>query len=270
MTEIIRDYYIEHKTIFDQKFRLVLDSFDMEAIHKMRTTTKRLRGLFQLIEFLSTKKFKAKKQLKKIRILFKYAGKIREIQIEQLIVWEFEKKLNENYSDYLEYLLRKEHIEIARFLKHLPEIDRRESMLNHEEILAAIESINPEKLHKKANKFINSKTKSLQGLINKPSSNHTIHGSRTILKQLYYLYDVLIFISVKNDILNLPALKIRELEQEIGRWHDLVNSSIYLNSFSKTKHGKKIEKYKVLKKGVKKERDKLRKEIIAELRNIQF
>ncbi len=222
------------------------------------------------MNYLSTKKFKAKKQLKKIRILFKYAGKIREIQIEQLIVWEFEKKLNENYSDYLEYLLRKEHIEIARFLKHLPEIDRRESILNHEEILAAIESINPEKLHKKANKFINSKTKSLQELINKPSSNNTIHRSRTILKQLYYLYDVLTQVSGNKDIINLPLEKIRELEQKIGRWHDLVNSPIYLNAFLKTKHGKKIEKYKCLEKGLKIERDKMRKEIISELKNIQL
>lgn len=270
MTEIIRDYYIEHKTIFDQKFRLVLESFDMEAIHKMRTTTKRLRGLFQLIDYLSTKKFKAKKQLKKIRILFKYAGKIREIQIEQLIVWEFEKKLNENYSDYLEYLLRKEHIEIARFLKHLPEIDRRESILNHEEILAAIESIKPEKLHKKANKFINSKTKSLQELISKTSSNNTIHRSRTILKQLYYLYDVLTQISGNKDIINLPAEMIRESEQKIGRWHDLVNSPIYLNSFFKTKNGKKQEKYRLLRKSIKIERDKMRAEIVSNLRGLQL
>jgi CHAD domain-containing protein len=214
----------------------------MEAIHKMRTTTKRLRGLFQLIEYLSTTKFKAKKQLRRIRILFKYAGRIREVQIEQMVVWEFEKKLNENYSEYLEYLLRKEHIEIARFLKHLPEIDRRESILNHEEILATIESINPEKLQKKANKFINLKTKALKDLINKPASNKTIHSSRTILKQLYYLYNVLTEISGQKDILNLPEGKIRELEQKIGRWHDLVNTPNYLNAFLKTKSGKKQEK----------------------------
>jgi len=270
MTEIIRDYYIEHKTIFDQKFSLVLDSFDMEAIHKMRTTTKRLRGLFQLVEYLSVRKFKAKKQLKKIRILFKYAGKIREIQIEQLIIWEFEKKLNENYSDYLEYLLRREHIEIARFLKHLPEIDQRENILNHEEILEAIESINPEKLQKKANKFIKSKTKSLKELISKPASNNTIHRSRTILKQIYYLYDVLISLSGKKDIINLPDEKIRELEQKIGAWHDLVNSPYYLNAFFKTNNGKKLEKYGLLKKSIKKERDKLRAEIVSELRNLNL
>jgi len=270
MTEIIRDYYIEHKTIFEEKFSMVLESFDMEAIHKMRTTTKRLRGLFQLIEYLSTNKFKAKKQLKKIRVLFKYAGNIREIQIEQLIVWDFEQRLNENYSEYLEYLLRREHLEIARFLKHLPNIDQRESILNHDEILAAIESINISKLQKKANKFINSKTKTLKSLISKPSSNNTIHRSRTILKQLYYLYEVLVSLSGRNDILNLPVESIRELEQKIGTWHDLVNSAIYLSAFTKTKYGEKSEKYELLKKSIKKERDLMRKEIISELRNLQF
>jgi len=188
MEDLIKAYYIEHKTVFDEKFKIVLDSFNEEAIHKMRTSTKRLRGFFQLLQYLSTNDFKAKRQLKKIRVLFKYAGAIREIQIEQLLAWEFEKKLNENFTEYLEYLLNKEHIEIARFLAQLPDLDQRGSILDNGEILAAIGSIKTSKLPKKANKFINFKIDTIQGLISKPVSNNTIHRSRTILKQLYYLY----------------------------------------------------------------------------------
>lgn len=61
MAEIIKAYYLEHKIIFEENFKIVLDNFDVEAIHKMRTSTKRLRALFLLIEFLTENHFKAKK-----------------------------------------------------------------------------------------------------------------------------------------------------------------------------------------------------------------
>ncbi len=65
MSELIKAYYLEHKAIFDEKFNQVLVGFSADAIHKMRTSTKRLRALFQLVQVLSGKKFKARNILKK-------------------------------------------------------------------------------------------------------------------------------------------------------------------------------------------------------------
>ncbi|MEZ5197753.1 MAG: CHAD domain-containing protein [Bacteroidales bacterium] len=267
MTEIIQNYYDEQKAIFDEKYTIVLSSFNAEAIHKMRTTTKRLRGLFQLIQFMSTEEFSAKEQLRKIRALFKYAGRIREIQIEQWLLYGYEEKLSENFVEYHQYLLQREHKEISRFLKHIPVCDS-SRVLDDDLIKGAIGSIDEMELTSKASKFIAKKEKIIYKIVQKHISNHRIHASRTILKQLYYLHEILIALSGKDKLLDITYDRMGEIEQMIGSWHDLINSSDYLNGFLKTAGGKNLKKYSVLKKFIKEQRDTMRQEIVKALQGI--
>jgi len=263
----IQEYYLEHKLVFEEKFSIVLQNFDVDAIHKMRTTTKRLRGLFQLIQVLSEKKFKAKKQLRKIRNLFKYAGKIREIQIEQLLVYELEERLNRNFAEYREYLLIRENKEINLFLNTIPEFTEENQILNNEKILQAIESINPDTAKVKAQKFVDKKTRILKKLNSKVVSNTRIHQNRTILKQIYYLYDILLNLTGREVLMDVTKERMKEIEQLIGSWHDKLNSFFYLNAFFKTKNGRKTAKYKLLKTRIVEDRDIMRQEIVGILRN---
>ena len=149
MHQRLTNFYQEHKSVFEKNFQVVLAEFEVEAIHKMRTSTKRLRALLQLIEYLSAdKKFKAKKQLKKIRQLFKYAGKIREIQIEMVTLAHYSEKLNIKFPEYNEYLKYRERKEIARFLRALPEIDKNGKILDDKYILGIIQKISEKKINK--------------------------------------------------------------------------------------------------------------------------
>ena len=238
MTEIIRAYYQEHKSVFEENFIMVLDNFNIEAIHKMRTSTKRLRALFILIAFLSEKKFKEKKQLKKIRTLFKYSGRIREIQIEQQLVLNYQSILDQDYRTYLEYLKQREHREIARFLKYLPSHKTGKSILKDDKITKTINRLPKDTIEKRAIDFVNEKENKIRELISKPASNHRIHSNRTHLKQLYYLFEILTHLIKAKKLLNMTNERIREIEQYFGEWHDLVNSPIYMNAFFNTKNFK--------------------------------
>ena len=140
MEDLIKAYFVEHKSVFDEKFKIVLASFDEDAIHKMRTSTKRLRALFQLLQFISTNKFKAKKQLKKIRTLFKHAGKIREIQIEKLVSSTFANRIDISIPEYQEYLTQCEHREIARFLKSIPKFSERDKIIEETYVIETIKN----------------------------------------------------------------------------------------------------------------------------------
>jgi CHAD domain-containing protein len=241
----------------------------MEAIHKMRTTTKRLRALFQLISFLSDEKFKAKKQLRKIRTIFKHAGKIRETQIEQESLANYEIKLKKSFPSYREYLQQREHREIAAFLKSIPKISDRVNILDHEKILAAIKAI-PEDIKTRTEHFTNWKIGQLRKLNEKQTSNHRIHKNRTYLKQMYYLYDVICNLTGKESILNMTADQLREIEQMIGNWHDKINSTRYLNNFFESKHGEKTRDYLDLKLQIISERKLLRQKITEILLRVGF
>ncbi len=262
MTASIREYYSEHKAVFEENFNMVLESFNMEAIHKMRTSTKRLRALFILMEFLSAKKFKARKQLKNIRILFRYAGHIREIQIEQQLVLDLQEPLQQLYPEYIEYLRRREHREIARFLKHLPAHESRQKILDDETVLAAITALEQDGIRDRAAQFLMFKEQRIANLISKPASNKRIHTNRTHLKQLYYLYEILTDLTGGTLILGLTNERIREIEQFFGEWHDLVNSPVYMNAFFKTSNFNNEKKYLLLKKRIAGKRRAMRREII--------
>lgn len=266
MKGLIKAYYIEHKAVFDENFKIVLVNFDEDAIHKMRTSTKRLRALFQLIEFISTDNFKSKQQTKKIRSLFKHAGRIREIQIEKTILSGYEDCLDLQYPEYREYLVQREHREIARFLKSIPKFSERDKIINDSYIIKTILTCSGKTLSINVSNFLNRKLEKLNRLNSKPVSNVRIHKNRTILKQLYYLYDILSQITKEPKILNMTSERIREIEQKIGTWHDLINSTYYLNNFFKTKNGIKSENYKKLKHQIIRDRNLQRKEIVSILK----
>ncbi|MCB2221884.1 MAG: CHAD domain-containing protein [Bacteroidetes bacterium] len=264
MAVIIQSYYLEHKAVFAENFRQVLDNFDMEAIHKMRTSTKRLRALFQMIQFLTDGKFKAKKQLKKLRTVFKHAGNIREIQIESLLVKQYELLLNETFPEYLEYLKKREHKEIVGFLKSIPPIENRDRILKDDKVLAVIDQLQEDKLHEGTAAFVKNKTQAILENIHKRPSNHRIHLNRTFLKQLYYLYEMLAELTDVGKIIKTNVERIREMEQFLGSWHDLVNSPVYMNAFLKTRSVYRTSKYKMLKSAIAADRKKMRREILEE------
>jgi len=268
MVQIIKSYYKEHKEVFEKNFALVLANFDVEAIHKMRTSTKRLRALLLLIKFLSPEKFRAKKQLNELRMLFKYAGKIREIQIEMSTVATYSKATISDYKEYLGYLKQRERKEIAKFLRTLPEIDRKGHILDDGLILEIIGNIPENKIKKKAEGFIKLKKDYLTELNRHPLTYRKIHENRTQLKQLYYLYEILCKLTGQDEILKMKNEKMRETEQLIGSWHDLVNSGPLLKAYFNTKHSLKNKKYKELRKSITADRKKMLKQITGVLKSI--
>jgi len=261
MLENLKIYYKEYTAVFDENFQMVLDNFDVAAIHKMRTSTKRIRALFILLEYLSEKKFKAKKQLESIRSLFKFAGKIREIQIEQLLILQYQESLNEIYPEYIEYLKRREHKEIARFIKHLPEYSKRDRILKDDVFFNSVDKLKEKKVKKLVGKYLKSKRRTVKRLIQKPASNHRIHENRTNLKQVYYLFSILTSLSGVDTIFGFDQDRLRTIEQYFGDWHDLVNSPVYMNAYFKTNGFNKEKKYIDLKNKIASDRKTMRQEI---------
>jgi CHAD domain-containing protein len=270
MLQRLTNYYQEHKSVFEKNFQVVLAEFEVEAIHKMRTSTKRLRALLQLIEYLSPDKFKAKKQLKKIRQLFKYAGKIREIQIEMITLAHYSEVLKIKFPEYLEYLKYRERKEIARFLRALPDIDKNGKILDDKYILEIIQNITDKKIGKNVLGFIELKKQILLDLNKLQITNPRIHENRTHIKQIYYLYDILTELTEQPEILKMKKEKMKEIEQMIGSWHDLVNSGPLLKAFFKIKDFVKADKYKALKKQIFADRKKKLKQIASVLKSVKL
>ena len=92
-----------------------------------------------------------------------------------------------------------------------------------------------------------------------------VHENRTILKQIYYLYNILTTLSDWHILLGMTRDEIRQKEQQIGDWHDRVNSLYFLDLFFMKHNYKPPEKYFKLKRFIFKDRDEMKKEIVKHL-----
>jgi len=264
MMEIIENYYREHKQVFDECLARIPVGYKVEDIHEMRTSIKRLRALLQLVEFLSDNKFSTKKYLKRGRMLFKSVGTLREIQVEEMLVYNYEEKLGLDLSEYSEYLFEKEHREIGCLKKSFGNI-KGDNIFNNKNLKEALKSIDKETVQEKTQAFVKSKSNTLLKMNRKGKITKRVHKNRTILKQIYYLYDILTELSGWHIFLGMTKDEIREREQQIGEWHDRVNSLHYLKLFFKINNYKPPEKYFTLKQSVFKERDEMKEAVVKNL-----
>ena len=260
--KIIQEFYIEHKSNFEESFTLATETSNPGAIHKMRTSMKRLRALFQLMQVITDGNFKAKKLMKKGRGIFKLAATIRELQVEEMLVYGYEEKLGMKFTGYSQYLFAKEIREIGRFKENFNLMKKDKSVFKDEIFNNALDSIDIGNVQARAQKFINLKSNALARMNKKGKTTESIHRNRTIIKQFYYLYEILTQLSGWSILLGTDQDGMREKEQQIGDWHDRVNSLHYLSFYYGAKAGRKTGEYHKLNQLIVNERDKMRIEIL--------
>ncbi len=264
MMDILEKYYHEHKQVFNECLARIPVGYKVEDVHEMRTSIKRLRALLQLVEFLSDSQFSTKKYLKRERKLFKSVGTLREIQVEEMLVYYYEEKLGLDFSEYSEYLFEKEHREIGKLKRNFGKI-KGDSVFNDTNLTEALRSIDIETVQERTQAFVKRKSNTLLKINQKAKITERVHKNRTILKQIYYLYDIIVELSGWHIFLGMTKEEIREKEQQIGEWHDRVNSLYFLELFFMKYHFKPPEKYQQLKQFIFKERDDMKKEIVKHL-----
>ena len=80
--DCLGEYYKSQEQKIRQNFHLAVSTFDVESIHELRVEIKRLRAFFHLIGHINPV-FHPEQDLQKILGLFKSAGKIRDIHVQQ-------------------------------------------------------------------------------------------------------------------------------------------------------------------------------------------
>jgi len=121
------------------------NKFTPETFHKLRLEIKKLNAFFDLVKYCS-KDFKQNKTFKPFKLIFRQAGKVRELQLEEAMLKKYLlfNSLNE-YSNKLKILRQKEvdnfflmvdknlleQLEKTqdKLSSHLSEIDRKKTAL---------------------------------------------------------------------------------------------------------------------------------------------
>lgn len=177
------------------------------TFHQLRVEIKKLNAVFDLLKYCS-KDFNRKKTIKPFKLIFRQAGKVRELQLEETLLKKYQ--INNSLSNYLT-ILKYRRLK-ARDVFFTLVNEEFTSLLNKR-----IQKISPflsGVKTKRVNKYLDQQTKNIKKLIRKNNLlPEQLHELRIKLKMLNY--------NRKSLSLEPQHQKKDALPLLLGKWHDL-------------------------------------------------
>jgi len=205
--------------------------FDVDSIHDMRVEIKRLRALFNLIEWINPA-FQAKKELADIRKLFKAAGKLRDNHVQQELAESWTEKRRYELSEYLNDLKRIEKQSRPSFAKASRKFDTGIFTGIWKNIRPALAALPPEQIRAKAEERLRFMVDRLIAYRSKENFlEEDYHEIRILSKETRYTLEIIRRCFAKEESLQDLDDAIRKLHQALGKWHDDDVGLTFLDTF---------------------------------------
>ncbi len=183
-------------------------TFEDEDYHSLRVEIKKLKAVAGFIEF-SNKKFSKKKWLKPFTKIYKQAGKIRELQLEEAF-------LKTNNPQFIEQYLAKMAKRIERGKNKFALIPAKKTRRKIRKTINGIESFLQKTNEADSIQFINKEREKISTITRElPLNPGNAHQLRKLLKEDFY----------NRKRVDWPSEKIKaedDLLELLGRWHDCV------------------------------------------------
>jgi CHAD domain-containing protein len=229
--QCLLNYYTTRCQQLQKHFAQAAIYFDVESIHDLRVEIKRLRAFFQLIEWV-TPEFKAKKNLRTFRKLFKSAADLRDIHVQQLLTRTWSQAFGVFLSEYYNTLKSKEfpaRAEFAAFASHCglqQEIEKNEKRLKH-----ALAPLTDAQISIKIYDRI---TYLLQHILSYGKDGHedkNLHNVRILTKETRYITEIASHCFPDPTYDEAFIQQLKGIHQTLGDWHDIQVAYSHLEDF---------------------------------------
>lgn len=192
-------------------------SFTPATFHELRVEIKKLNAFYKLIDFCS-KDFKRKKAIRPFRQIFHQAGKVREIQVELVLL---KKYLSDTILiGYRKYLRVRRLKERAFFFSLLNDSFIARVKKSFSDTIPVLTLIDKKKV---GLYFKEKRNKILKNFIQYDLQPDQIHELRKQLKCYYYNKS-----AVEKGIPSSTSGKQAQLSDLLGKWHDSNVISVHL------------------------------------------
>lgn len=231
--ECFEDYYRSQQEKIGRNYSLAVKFHDEDGIHDMRVEIKRLRAFFHLVEGINPN-FQAKPNLKKIQKLFKSAGRVRDIHVQQELVRKWMAKLNLELSEYYNFLKQKEMEMRQTFSASNKKYDMGIFERNWTIISRCLALLPPDYIKNKTKQRMKNALNDVIKYKNKDSFvEEEYHDIRIKSKETRYTLEIYQKCIPHRQPLNLLNDSLRSLHQALGKWHDDDVGLQFLRSFQK-------------------------------------
>ncbi|MEJ6979547.1 CHAD domain-containing protein [Pedobacter sp. P351] len=186
-----------------------IHTYTSDTFHQLRIEIKKLNAFIDLIKFCAPD-FKRKKTAKPFKLLFRQAGKVRELQLQEEMIKKYHPGSSlKNYITGLKRMRLKEE-ETYFLLLNKKNTDRLKK--NFPKIISSLPAVTI----KKAHKYLEQKNRAIQKLISQSTQQtNQVHELRKQLKNLNYTMK-----SLSMETFNKPLSMNDDLPELLGEWHD--------------------------------------------------
>nr|WP_315177478.1 CHAD domain-containing protein [uncultured Flavobacterium sp.] len=205
----LKTYFSKRKSAINLILEKSPKSYIPETFHSLRVEIKKMNALFDLLNYCS-KKFKRKKNYSSFKLIFKQAGRIRELQIEQSLLAE--QPNSHLLQAYYSHLKKLETKELKRFFA----IANKSFVVKFRKKYRKIIPLLTQASKKKVNRYMDKKRREIKKLMCKTKFKKTqMHTFRKQLKTYQYNEKILSCESQNQSLQNKNILS-----DLLGEWHD--------------------------------------------------
>lgn len=223
----ILKYFSAQKESFFNNYKLALKTTDVETIHDLRVSIKRMDTLFRMLNYNTNTNFRLKQSFKPIKLVFKKTGKIRDFQIFVKLLEMFQQEMEFDYSSIISRCTHKAENLAEDFMKstQLSNYQLLRRNLNTFERYINLQS-DPELIRKMEGQRRFSE-KIYNNYSNPNNENLNLHRARKAIKDLSYLIEMLY---TENEAVEELQIKYKQFGRLLGDWHDLATLHNFLVS----------------------------------------
>lgn len=192
-------------------------------------------------------KFKNKSHFKLLSKLFKNAGELREIQVNQAILDKLnleEQHIDESRQSAIHYyrnnLTQQSQKSIHQLKKTLNNFNFKKLKKHNHKLKKSIEQLGDEIVIEKSNAFVEKHTGKINTLRIQVDNDRKLHKIRKHLKSITAIYRLNIEI-FPNELLQKKIERFKGLETLIGDWHDLMMLISSMENYICSEEGAEFE-----------------------------
>ena len=186
--KLLISYFRQQRQLFLRHLYRTLKDNNVEDLHQLRVTIKRLRALWSLVEVISKGSYTKNEHRKLTGTLFKKGGKVREAQVNAEVIKSLHEEYLKSSSKFMKKAEQKAnvHLVAAILLFDLKELNRLDQHLE-----SVIKGIPDKVVFTESLSFISGKIKRVRKLMKQLPDHHILHKIRIQLKSVSAIQSII-------------------------------------------------------------------------------
>lgn len=214
----IEKYLVKRTSALKKNIEAAERYYGVDAIHDLRVEIKRIRALYHLIHAI-VPSFSVERHTQSMRKLFKKAGMLRDIDIQQEIVRQGHEKYE--LSEYLNYLKKQELLLRPEFVMACHSFRTQTLKSNRITVMKAIAKLSQDQLQIKIGKYADSTLKKIKTLSQrKTQSSQCLHDIRKLTKVARYSLDLWKLGVGSSTQIEKVLKELKSTATLLGEWRD--------------------------------------------------